>query len=1267
MILLLLMSILTLALPAQVKVSDHLSNPNITCFEQDSHGRIWIGTSYGLNRYNGNDFHHFLVDAIPGNRIEDILCDSKGRIWIGTDNGVASYTDSKGFTTYEVRSDMKKVNQILEDKDGRIMINLTEDLCMLDTLKNCFVPITEFFDRFYQYHQKAYIGADSLLWVVSASEIRCFNTATLENIDNQPTPIPALVSELFPSGNIIFGGGKDLFRYDTRTSECRKLDCNLKEEISLIDRISETEAVIKTSDGRLTIFNEQDSSLREWNPEFDNRFNLTTVYSDSGNNIWLGSSEDGFKIIRSKPEQFNNDRELVKAFQNHSILSMDVDSHNNVWAITSDGIYVYENRTKRAFKAIPSGISLSHGNDILQNNPPAIMVDSKDRIWLAMPNQRKFYQGRLNADKLLITREYNSYYPHRFKESENGKIWCGLRNESLISIDENEMRALQVFPWNNTETRDIVSLGDNILVAAYNDHLALVNTDDCSISHLSIRSGSEKTVSRDGVFDPSVMFKDSSFIWIGTRNSGLLRYSLSNNALARIEGIPSECISSIEGARDGGLWIGTPDGLFHRDGKTGYVKPFLANDGIGGTCFTEGASCTMSDGTVLFGGTHGITQINPEWQAGEQAGLFTFEDLNIGNDHLIDISAISGITLTHKDNSFSISFVNIVMDSDSRQDYSYMLDGYDKDWIDSGNRRIAYYSNLNPGKYCFRVMANGEEHQFNIRIKPHFLLTWWMELLYIILFSATLVWILRNRRIILESRQIATINEMNMRFFTNISHEFRTPLTMISGPAEQLAQDESLSRDQKGLVNIMQSSISRMLTLVNQLLELGKIENDTLRLQVTNTDIIPLVRLICEPFRHSYEKTGGTFNLVFESGTLNAMVDEDKLQKILSNLLSNAVKYTPTDGVITVNVTSDHSNATISVSDNGPGVPPEKIEKIFERFYHLGKDSKEKNSYSTGIGLYYARALAKVHHGSLVARNRAEGGMIFTYKFPVNVGSYSEEEIKIGSTIASGPVETVPALVDTSLAVDDNRPYVLIIDDDKDLLAYISSLLSKYRVMAFGNAEDALEIARKDAPDVILSDVMMPGMSGLELCRAIKEDMILSHIPVILVTAKGAVDSQVEGLEQGADAYVTKPFSPSYLLALVKAQIDKHQKIRQLINSSDGNENFDTSGLPSKDAAFLREIYSRMDSILDQEGIDIAEIAEQMGVSRSKFYYKIKALTGKTPSDFLMQYRLNVAAKMLKEGKKNVSEVAYSVGFSTLPHFSKCFKKQFGVSPSKYV
>jgi len=491
---------------------------------------------------------------------------------------------------------------------------------------------------------------------------------------------------------------------------------------------------------------------------------------------------------------------------------------------------------------------------------------------------------------------------------------------------------------------------------------------------------------------------------------------------------------------------------------------------------------------------------------------------------------------------------------------------------------------------------------------------------------------------------------------------------MISGPAEQLSNDVELTGKQRDLVNVMQLSINRMLTLVNQLLELGKIENDTLKLQASSTDIIPLVKLICEPFRHQLEQAGSVLNLVLESNSIIAMTDDDKLQKILNNLLSNAVKYTPQGGIVTVTVGRDKGEIVISVGDTGPGVAADKLEKIFERYYQIGKNSKDKVNYSTGIGLYYARALAKVHHGSLVAANKAEGGLVLTYRFPYDPAAYTSEELNAPQELSNNPVETLPGLVSISQYQDSENAKVLIIDDDKDLLSYLSSLLgAKYHVITSTNAQEALTMARSDAPDVILSDVMMPGMNGLELCRDIKNDMILSHIPVILVTAKGTVDNQVEGLQYGADAYVTKPFSPSYLMALVKAQIDSHQKIRQLINSSIGNDSFKDSGLPAKDALFMKEVYSRMDSVLDKEGIDISDIAEQMGVSRSKFYYKIKALTGKTPSDFMMQYRLNIAANMLKEGNKNVSEVAFSVGFSTLPHFSRCFKNQFGVSPSKYA
>lgn len=1267
-----------------VVVSKQITNPRVTCFAQDSLGRIWIGTKHGVNRYNGYDYHQYINGAVPGNEINDILCDSRGNVWIGTDNGVGLYSGSSGFETCEVDSDERNVAQVFEDDYGRIFINLTEDLCVLDTLSGKFVRATTFFDRHFQYHQKCHIGSDSLLWVVGARGVRTFDTFTMENVNNSPIPVAALLSHIFRDGKILLGSGKSFFLFDCETEECLRLtDFDVDGDVELIGQYLDGKALVKTHTGSSYVFDESSRTLSQVEFGFGENFNITASFVDRDGCLWVGSSSDGYRTILAGEKRFNFTKILAESFSSVSVESLCMDPEGRLWIMTGNGgIFVFDGAGQSLREVRPDGQDVSRATDILQTNPPHIYVDPEGRIWLVLPNQRKLHVCRFHNGRLEVMRSFDAYYPKCFASDPEGNVWVGLRNEMVMKFDSVTLDpvTIQVFPFTNTSVNAISLVNDRIIVAAYNTHLSAIDYRTGAVSHVGFSGKTESDLSRGGVFRPAAMRFDGRYLWIGTQGDGLLRYDPSDEDLERMTSLPANEISSIEIQNDGALWVSTPNHLYAYDSKAGNSEAFTAEDGIGGDYFIESVSCTGPGGVLYFGGTHGITEVNSAWEDSSPGSGFVFEDL-VTDDGREEITGEDCLVLNHNHNSFHISFAEIDTGRQLRAAYRCRLDGYDSDWRDLGHSREISYSDLKAGKYVFRVECGGMEHSIRLRITPSVWMTWWMISIYLILgiVLVGIFWELARKvrkeraavRTALAEREMERKqSDMNLRFFSNISHEFRTPLTMIYGPAEQLANSPSLTESEKGFMKMMLYNINRMLSLVNQLLDIGKLDNDTLKLSVSYSDISEMVKMCCTPFALSFEQNGISLDLDLGSSPIYGLIDVDKIQKILSNLLSNASKFTPHGGLVTVRLVREGDGIVLTVVDTGPGIPEDQMERIFDRYYQIDKSSTGKYNYGTGIGLYYARALAKVHHGSLSASNAPDGGAVFTLSIPVGSESFAPEEVSVdGKPAQIGPVESVPALADMSVsATADARQCILVIDDDRDLLNYLNNLLSpRYRVHICEDAEKGLEIARTTSPDLILSDVMMPGKSGLDLCRELKDDLQTCHIPVILVTAKGSVDSQVEGLEQGADAYVTKPFSPSFLLALIRSQTENRLRLQRIINQSTGVKEIDGGNMASKDRAFMSDLYVQMDRILDQESADIASIADSLGVSRTKFYYKIKSLTGKAPSEFLMQYRLNVAANLLKEGKMNVSEVAYAVGFSTLAHFSKSFKKQFGIPPSKFV
>ena len=570
------------------------------------------------------------------------------------------------------------------------------------------------------------------------------------------------------------------------------------------------------------------------------------------------------------------------------------------------------------------------------------------------------------------------------------------------------------------------------------------------------------------------------------------------------------------------------------------------------------------------------------------------------------------------------------------------------------------------------------------------MLAWWAWLIYLAL-GALLAWYLyRNAKRVVAARRAARkaemekeqelrTNQMNMSFFANIAHEFRTPLTMIAGPVGQLAKSDRVGDEERSLLSIAQRSIQRMFKLVNQLMDFNKLENDTLRLSVEQLDVVELMNNICDTFEFNAREKGLTLSRFGMEDQLMAWTDGDKLEKIVSNLLSNALKFTPRGGRIDVQLDVVDDQVKVTIADTGKGIPEEHKENIFKRFYQLDNQTKAIVNYGTGIGLYYSRRLAELHHGTLTAGNRTDGeGAVFTLVYPMNKEAYTDAERSPleGDGVADYRIVDSPALVGSHLTPltshlsndDDSRPTILVVDDDTEIINYMRMLFSHdYRLITCLDADTALEEMRAAEPNIVLSDVAMPGKDGYQLCQEIKQDIQLSHIPVILVTAKVTAENQVEGLNVGADAYVTKPFEPAVLSALIQSQLKNRDRVRKLLTNATTTEDESVdNALSEQDKHFMEELYKLMEEELSNSELDVTRITKMLYISRTKLYYKIKGLTGETPSSFFRTYKLNRAAELLKGGKHTVAEIADMTGFSTQSHFSVVFKKQFGVTPTEY-
>ena len=1307
-------------------ISTSISNQNVNTIAEDASGYIWFGTFRGLNRYNGNDFHQYFntedTTSVADNQIKAIYKDSKKRLWVATVNGVSLYGENGIFSTAPIESISRNAIQILENKEGRILANMAFQLCAYDPDKKRFTVVIDHLIDTISYLSSCYIDKADRLWSITPSLIRSFNSSTFKLLTSVKSEKPIHYSFLRDNGELWLASQNTLLIFNTNSGKFTSIPPAISKDpvlsksiITLIHAYDNVSLLINTQKDGLFLYNSSTGKVIRQNESgfpFDApTFEIKSMFTDSKKNLWIGSTDQGFTVRYNYKKRFNNNSYLQTYFENKSVSSVCPDKNKNLWiATTQHGIYIYntENQNVLAVNTRSFFPEIKFYKDRINH----IFVDVNNNVWLL--TNRKLLKCHYSNGTLQCMETFPFInILLNITQDHNGTIWVGGGGECVFALrrDEKTFQKIQLYPKSFNFTSKILTLASgDILVGSFNQNLKLINPADMSVKEIEIKKYMKRSV-----FIPIDMYEDSEgYIWIATLTNGLLRYSFKNHKMEHMTGLPCNDISSIMEDVQGNMWIGTLFGLC-KFNKTGMrFTAYYASDGIGGNQFNERSVCILPDHTLILGGTHGLTFFNPLDVDLKRHIPLLFEDLKIHN-HLVrpsDEKCIDkellyrpNIHLNYSDNSFSISYSAIDYGEYTRVRYFYKLEGLDKQWIDAHNDRSAYYSNVPPGNYIFKLKVTNNDNtnvetetSIPVSVSTPLWLSWLALLLYAAMVVA-LVWFISNLyfRIninkaralmaVAEKEQEQRVNQMNMSFFSNISHEFRTPLTMISGPVATLCNDKEIQGESKTLLITVQRSVNRMLRLINQLMDFNKLENDTLRLSVRKKDVVELTNQFLETFRVNAKEKGVALNSYGFEESYNTWIDIDKLEKILSNLISNALKFTLQGGKIDVwfDVVSrdeaeknfpltskdvDNEYIKITIEDTGRGIPADKLEKIFERYYQVQHQTKEFYNWGSGIGLYYARRLAELHHGYIKAENRTGSpGAIMSFILPINKISYSDDERRNDEDkdVYYNLPQPYEQLETPYKERENEKPTLLIIDDDTDIAHYLKTLFSShYHVVMKFDADSAYKSIEEVMPDLIVSDVLMPGIDGYQFCRMVKENISYSHIPVILLTAKATVENQVEGLNTGANAYVTKPFEPQYLLALIKSQLLNREQTRTILSISTQTEKIDESVLSPQDNAFMSTLYKLMESELSNSELNITQLTETLKISRTKFYYKVKGLTGENPNVFFKTYKLNRAVELILDGKHNTSEIADMTGFSTLSHFSASFKKQFGVSPSKY-
>ncbi len=1317
-------------------LSDAISNQKVNAFAEDGNGHIWIATFRGLNKYNIHEYHQYFCTedelGLPDNQINDVHCGRDGRLWVATVNGAAFRTETGEFQRIPYEGNFGNFRTILESPEGNILMSNANSLFAYDPETASLRTVVADYNAF-GLPAETWVD-DRLYSVYGRTQLKSYNSHDFSLIETIPLPFNAYHICHAGNGEIWLSGVGRLHIFDTRSGGWKPLPESIRRDARIMG--GDVDILFSVDDNTL-LLNVIGKGMFCWQRSIDRVLfqddpgfpyeipsaEIRSIFKDSRGNLWFGTVDQGYTTSYHYRDGFNNNKHLTAAFDHKTVVSLCRDNADRLWIATmSDGLWVREPGTEQLRRVNVSHLVSDAHIGYLRCGK--VFCDSEGDLWLLFSDKYCVVRSRYVQGQLAFVDSFFFTHPAAIAQDDLGRIWVGGNSMELVRYDKASRSVVNV-PYTDRSDWAFVSelmLAEpgRMFVAANGTKVLQLNTNTGLVSPVTLSEAEAKNCIRRSVLIPNVLFRDSGGdIWVGTIANGLLRHDSQRHVTEPVPGAPCSDICAIQEDRQGNIWVSTMYGLGKYDRTVNEFVNYYAADGIGGNQFSDRAACLLGDGTLIFGGTHGLTVFNPIDVSQRRTVPLVFEDLKIHNQLVVpgpdapisrELSTKPDITLRPDQNGFSISFAALDYSEHERSHYYYMMDGFDRYWIDAGNNHEAYYANLPAGKYTFRVRITNNnrsivetEESLPLQILPPWYRSWWGRILLWLLTLGLLFcfWLLYRRlhrqqveqaRHIREEReqrekaqqekeQEQRLNKIQMNYFSNVAHEFRTPLTMIAGPVSELAESEGVTGRDRKLVGIIQRNANWMLSLVGQLLDFNRIGNNKLQLKVAKTDVVAPLQNTVELFRFNAHAKNIELSAQGLEEPLVMWADVDKVQKITMNLLSNAMKYTPSGGKVTLSFDvlpreeltdlfpltekdTDHQYACIAVADSGSGIDEQELEKIFERFY---RSSEKSGTQGSGIGLFYARALTSLHHGYLKAWNRPEGGSVFRFILPVSGSSYTEDE----RTEREPEIISIPAVPDTVAAPEEEngqQRLIAVVDDDVDVANYVKVLLQpSYRVNVYFDADSALAGMATETPDLVISDVVMPGKSGYEFCEAIKGDLQLSHIPVILVTAKVAVENQVQGLAKGADAYVTKPFQPAYLLALVKSLLSNRDKMRSQLGSATSTDEIEPEALSPRDAAFMKQLYDLMEKELDNTDLDITRITEMMHISRTKFYYKVKGLTGENPSVFFKRYKLNRAADLLKEGKYNMSEIAYMTGFNTLSHFSTSFKKQFGVPPSEYV
>ena len=1320
----------------KLTIENGLSSSGIYAIHQDKTGFMWFGTENGLNRYDGYNFKIFKhnrddINSIADDYTWDICEDKDGNLWFATNSGLDKYNPLTGKFTHFVNNPNDS-NSVSSNLISSIAIDAENNLWVgtWDAGFNIYSSSTNKFKRFQsgnfiiQSELVWYIFKDSKnnMWVGTEGGglLRYNYTEKKYSIFLERKIITSICED--SEGDIWFGTyGDGLIQYDYVTNNFTDFKSGTSNTNSIADDY--IWKVYTDSKGLLWIagtakgLTQYDKSQNKFTRLAHNPYNpqsmssnlVLDIYEDRANNLWIGTVDKGINKTDRKPKKFHHLKSELNnpnSLRGDFILSLCEDRSGNIWISNyNEGVTKYNHRESK-FSFYENNPSDSRS---LSNNQPRIIYEDKSgTIWIGnIGGGINKYNPRSNSfERYNVADGLSNSNVRIFFEDNENNFWIGTSGGGLNKFD----RLTNRFTHFINDPANDNSLSSNTVTSICQDKHGIlwIGTFDGGLNRFDPKTNTFKRYFYPGADSANISgntvtylyYSKEGNLWIGTWNSGVSLYNETNDRFIQFtekDGLLNNVICGIGEDNNGDLWISSVKGISKFNYTKREFQNYSMNDGIQKGELNPGAFLINKEGWIFLGGTDGVSVFHPDsLKRNTMHSGVVMTSLKILNEEYLtetQIPFLRQLELNHDEDIISIEFASLDFTNPSRNRFAYMLEGFDNDWIESGTRNFITYTNLDAGNYTFKVKGTNSDGVWNdipadikILINAPWWQTSWAYAGYIIIIISGLWGIRRfeKSRIKLrnelrlqefESQKLKEIETMKSRFFANLSHEFRTPLMLIKGPAEQLLNNHPDSNSREQLKMITRNT-ENLKNLIDQLLELSQLEAASIPLKAKKGNLISLLRGLTLSFESLAKEK--SILLKFESAedSLIAWVDRDKLEKIMNNLLSNAFKFTKEGGTVSVTVErkTDAKNETalIIISDTGIGIPKNKLEKIFDRFYQAD-DLTRKNFGGSGIGLALVKELVELHKWNISVTSKENVGTEFQLIIPVvgylhkNVNSddnLATENTSIDKKILSSSESLEEKNEVTNLSAE--KSSILIVDDSDDVRIYLSGLLnSDYNITEARNGREGINLASEKSPDLIISDIMMPEMDGIEFCKKIKTDFQTSHIPLILLTARVSDKSKYEGLETGADDYLTKPFDSKELLIRVKNLLEQRKRLKEKFGK-DLNVNPSLITQNPVDKEFLEKTFSIAEKNLDNPDFDAESFAKELFMSLSQLRRKLKAVTGQAPGELLRTYKLKRAAQMILEKRLSITQISLEVGFNSSSHFTKAFREQFNCLPSDF-